>query len=99
MGVTDKGDLGQRFGWQVDVAGVPGAHTKIERLESNRACGVEADAMMNVDLTPNWRLVVGGRCRWLKSNVDRRYAATGETVVFDHNDHRYGLLLERSCSF
>lgn len=99
VGVSAEGDLSQRFGWAVDVAGVPWAHTKIERWESDWAYGVEADAMLTANLAPNWQLGVGGRYWWLKSNFDRRYVVTGEKVVFDQNYHRYGLLLESSYQF
>ena len=99
VGVSAEGDINERFGWTVDVAGVPWAHNKIESWESDWAYGVEADAMMNVNLTPNWQLGVGGRYWWLKSNFDRRYVVTGEKVVFDQNYHRYGLLLESKYQF
>ncbi|WP_422374570.1 hypothetical protein [Roseibium sp.] len=99
VGVSTEGDFNQRFGWTVDVAGVPWAHNKIQSWESNWSYGVEADAMLTANLTPNWQLGVGGRYWWLKSNFDRRYAVTGEKVVFDQNYHRYGLLLESSYKF
>ncbi|WP_269584026.1 hypothetical protein [Roseibium sp. Sym1] len=99
MGLTAEGDLASRVGWSVDLAGVPWNYNKVGDWESNWSYGVEADAMLNVDLTQNWQLGVGGRYWWLKSNFDRRYAVTGEKVVFDQNYHRYGLLLESRYQF
>jgi len=99
VGATLEGDIASRVGWSVDVAGVPWSYNKIQEWESNWSYGLEADAMLNVDLTQNWQLGVGGRYWWLKSNFDRRYVATGEKVVFDQNYHRYGLLLESSYKF
>lgn len=99
VGLGAEGDIGQRAGWSVDVAGVPWAHNKVESWESNWAYGLEADAMLTANLTQNWQVGVGGRYWWLKSNFDRRYVVTGEKVVFDQNYHRYGLLLESSYKF
>ncbi|MEE4010583.1 hypothetical protein V1T76_00895 [Roseibium sp. FZY0029] len=99
LGMTAEGDLGQRVGWSVDVAGVPWSYNKIETWESDWTYGLEADAMLNVDLTQNWQLGVGGRYWWLHSNFDRRLVTTGEKVVLDQNYHRYGLLLESKYTF
>ncbi|MHA7774578.1 hypothetical protein [Roseibium sp. M-1] len=99
MGVTAEGDIGSRVGWAVDVAGVPWSYNNAETWESDWSYGLEADAMLNVDLTRNWQLGVGGRYWWLHSNFDRRYVVTGEKVVLDQNYHRYGLLLESKYTF
>lgn len=99
MGATLEGDLADRVGWTVDVAGVPWSYNQIETWESDWTYGLEADAMLNVDLTRNWQLGIGGRYWWLKSNFDRRNAFTGEKVVLDQNYHRYGVLLESRYTF
>jgi len=99
LGLSADGDLGQRIGWSVDVAGVPWSYNRVETWESDWAWGVEADAMLNVDLTRNWQMGVGGRYWWLHSNFDRRYVYTGEKVVLDQNYSRYGVLLESKYTF
>lgn len=99
LGMTAEGDIGERVGWSVDVAGVPWSYNQIETWESDWTYGLEADAMLNVDLTQNWKLGVGGRYWWLHSNFDRRNIYTNEKVVFDQNYHRYGLLLETKYAF
>lgn len=78
---------------------MPWSYNRIESWESNFAYGVEADAMLTANLTPNWHVGVGGRYWWLKSNFDRRYVLTDEKVVFDQNYHRYGVLLESKYTF
>ena len=99
LGLSAEGDLGERFGWSVDLAGVPWSYNKVESWRSNWTYGVEADAMLNVDLTQNWQLGVGGRYWWLQSNFDRRWISNGEKVIFDQNYQRYGLLLESKYTF
>jgi hypothetical protein len=99
VGISAEGDIGERVGWSVDVAGVPWSHNRVGTWESNWTHGVEADAMLNVDLAKNWQLGVGGRYWWLQSNFDRRYLSNGEKVVFEQNYQRFGLLLESKYQF
>ncbi|MET1416546.1 hypothetical protein ABVF61_30040 [Roseibium sp. HPY-6] len=99
VGLTAEGDVSDRFSWSFDVAAVPWSHNRVETWESNWTYGVEADAMLNFDLTSNWQIGVGGRYWWLQSNFDRRYVFTGEKVVFEQNYQRYGLLLESRYLF
>ena len=99
VGLTAEGDLSDRFSWSFDVAAVPWSHNRVETWESNWTYGVEADAMLNFDVTNNWQIGVGGRYLWLQSNFDRRYIFTGEKVVFEQNYQRYGVLLESRYTF
>ncbi|MEM9631268.1 MAG: hypothetical protein AAGA50_08085 [Pseudomonadota bacterium] len=103
LGLSAEGDLTDRVGWSVDLAGVPWSYNKVDTLNSSWRAdwtyGVEADAMLNVALTENWHLGVGGRYWWLQSNFDRRWRDSGEKIVLDQNYQRYGLLLESKYQF
>lgn len=99
VGLTAEGDIGQRVGWSVDVAAVPWSYNRVETWESEWTHGVETDVMVNVDLTPNWQVGVGGRYWWLQSNFDRRWVIDGSKAVFEQNYQRYGLLLESRYLF
>jgi hypothetical protein len=107
LGLSTEGKLGERVGWSVDLAGVPWSYNqtetwsivKVDPWRANWTYGIEADAMLNVALTKNWHLGVGGRYWWLQSNFDRRWSHTGEKVVLDQNYQRYGLLLESKYQF
>jgi|GEM_PF-5554580 len=99
LGMTAEGDIGDRFGWMVDVAAVPWSYNRVETWESDWTHGVETDVMLNVDLTQNWQMGIGGRYWWLQSNFDRRWVSDGSKAVLEQNYQRYGLLLESKYQF
>ncbi|MBG6147482.1 MAG: hypothetical protein RIE06_24430 [Roseibium album] len=99
VGLTAEGDISERVSWSFDVAAVPWSHTRVETWESQWTHGVETDLMLNLDLTRNWQVGVGGRYWWLQSNFDRRWVSDGSKAVFEQNYQRYGLLLESRYLF
>ncbi|GAA0777578.1 hypothetical protein E1180_16875 [Roseibium denhamense] len=108
LGVGAEGAISDRIGWSVDVAAVPWAYNQLD-FEQNGVSlgdwrnswtyGFEADAMLNIGVTDNWDIGVGGRYWWLQSNYDLRYIPTSEKVVFDQNYQRYGVLVESKYKF
>ncbi len=92
-GLSAEGDFTSRFGWSADVAAVPWAYHQVQEVTSTYTYGVEADAMLNVNLTPSWQVGMGGRYWWLKSNF--------EDTIVKHDDtyKRYGLLVEGKYTF
>lgn len=99
VGLTAEGDIGERFGWMVDVAAVPWSYNRVETWESDWTHGVETDVMLNFDLARNWNVGIGGRYWWLQSNFDRRWVSDGSKAVLEQNYQRYGLLLQSSYRF
>jgi len=108
LGMTVDADITERIGVSFDAAAVPWSYNRVDtpwsatRDESWRSAwtyGFEADAMLNVDLTQNWQVGVGGRYWWLQSNFDRRYISSGDKLVYEQNYQRYGLLLESKYQF
>ncbi|WP_153769329.1 hypothetical protein [Labrenzia sp. CE80] len=94
LGLSADGALTDRFGWSVDAAVVPWSYNEFSDtftdIESEYTYGFEADAMMNIALTSNWDIGVGGRYWWLHSEYE-----------LDQNQtyQRYGLLLESKYNF
>lgn len=114
LGMTAEGDVSDRLSWSVDVASVPWAHSLYDSSNANVAdnwnsnwtYGIEADAMLNVNLTQNWQVGLGGRYWWLRSNFEPDRDETGTNlgnndidVRHKQNYHRYGLLLESRYTF
>ncbi|MBO6893440.1 MAG: hypothetical protein JJ866_15970 [Roseibium sp.] len=114
LGMTAEGSVSDRLSWSVDLAGVPWAHALYDssnssiadNWDSNWTYGVEADAMLNLNLTKNWQVGLGGRYWWLRSNFEPDHDQSGSNpgnndVDERHkqNYHRYGLLLESRYTF
>ncbi len=93
MGVAASGDFTDRFGWSADLAAVPWSYHQVQEATSAYTYGFEADAMLNVNLTPSWQMAMGGRYWWLKSDFQR--------TIIKHDDtyQRYGLLVEGKYNF
>ncbi|MBD8894155.1 hypothetical protein [Roseibium litorale] len=91
LGLSADGSITDRVGWSVDMAAIPWAYNKTGSVDSTYTYGAEADAMIDVSLTQNWALGLGGRYWWLHSNYDDPDA--------EQDYHRYGLLVESKYSF
>jgi hypothetical protein len=94
LGLSADGTLTDRLSWSVDAAAVPWSYNELDDgfidLESQWTYGFEADAMMNVALTSNWDIGLGGRYWWMRSEYELNQNQTYQ---------RYGLLLESKYSF
>ncbi|MEJ8476027.1 hypothetical protein V6575_18190 [Roseibium sp. H3510] len=94
LGLSADGTLNDRFSWSVDAAAVPWSYNESDDgfidIESIYTYGFETDAMMNVALTSNWNVGVGGRYWWMHSEYELDQSQTYQ---------RYGLLLESKYTF
>lgn len=94
LGVSADGTFSNRLSWSVDAAAVPWSYNEVDdqfvKLTSMYTYGFEADAMVNVALTPNWDIGVGGRYWWLHSEYE---------LDQSHDYQRYGLLVESKYLF
>ncbi|WP_428526646.1 hypothetical protein [Roseibium sp.] len=94
LGVAADGELSDRIGWSIDAAAVPWSYNQFDdgfnTLESEYTYGFEADAALNVALTSNWDIGVGGRYWWLHSEYE---------LDQDQTYQRYGLLIESKYKF
>ncbi len=94
VGVAADGQFNDRLAWAVEAAAVPWAYNQVKdsatKLESEYTYGFEADAALNVALTNNWDIGIGGRYWWLHSEYELDQSQTYQ---------RYGLLIESKYKF
>jgi opacity protein-like surface antigen len=94
VGVSADGQFNDRFAWALEAAAVPWAYNQVEdnvrKIESEYTYGFEADATLNVAVTQNWDIGVGGRYWWLHSDYELDQSQTYQ---------RYGLLIESKYKF
>ena len=92
LGLSATGQLTDKISWSADVAAVPWAYNKPKHAVSAYTYGIEADALVNVSVTENWRIGAGARYWWLQSRYKGKPSA-------EQLYRRFGLLAQSSYSF